>query len=658
MNNKIYNKKKINITIGRFQPFTKGHLNMIKEGSNVNGKFVPCIIYQIKSKDIPDNLKGWKVGSRVVKKTEIENILKYVKETENVNLSEHEKDILKRPFSNELVRKELEIVKQNNKNLIFDIVYVTNMFEALIHFNNFIREHQDEYEPNYLLCGDDRVDSYEKTINQYDEIETEFRSGNKTKNLLKGTLKTFIGNGRTDGVSGTDVRNAIINNDKAKFSQLMPAGVGNTMWDDFKETFDNFINKLNEMINENKLDNLVNYINEALSDAHIKKLEQYINDDDFDIYFKGIKEIHNHSRFIDLKHPDKRKNNYDTDKLTKNNNSLLDKYLSYHGLTTDYFNSGATDIKEFIINTFVKNNGSNLLETIISNNGLIYFNKIDVWKKYNFNKLIESSLKNYKNKGNISNTEINNIINSIFNYNTPQSNNSAVGKGEILLKFILKSKNKKSKHGDICLYNDNNTTFENIEVKSSEKPTTGARVCGLIKTNKDVSDYFVKLYGEDKTSKIILFGNKKDLNDRIMNFFDGHIKDVDLFIENVVKSIAYQYTAIDNPNEPITDSLIKTLIKVSKQWNNSNKCVQSTIIDINMYIQFIGALQTYMYYVQDAFTKLIVINNENKNFVICDFGNFTIELLDKMIKTFVYNPGEATGDIKNTRRSASRIFIE
>ena len=51
------NKKQINMTVGRFQPFTSGHLNMINDGTNNNA---PCIIYQIRTKDVPDTLKDGK----------------------------------------------------------------------------------------------------------------------------------------------------------------------------------------------------------------------------------------------------------------------------------------------------------------------------------------------------------------------------------------------------------------------------------------------------------------------------------------------------------------------------------------------------------------------------------------------------------------------
>ena len=96
-------KRQINMTIGRFQPFTLGHLNMINECTNNNA---PCIIYQIRTKDIPKTLNGWKVGSKIVKMSEINNILRYIEEPNNIILSEHENDIIKRPFSNELINKE------------------------------------------------------------------------------------------------------------------------------------------------------------------------------------------------------------------------------------------------------------------------------------------------------------------------------------------------------------------------------------------------------------------------------------------------------------------------------------------------------------------------------------------------------------------------
>lgn len=649
-------KKKINMTVGRFQPFTLGHLNMIHEGTNNNA---PCIIYQIKSKDIPESLNGWKVGSRTVKKSEINNILKYIEDPDNVVLSEHEKDIIKRPFSNELVNKELDIIKSNNKNLIYDVVYVSNMFEALIMFNDFIIEHSNEFEPCNLICGDDRYETYNKAVNKYDELDS-ILYNKKVRNVLKNKLNVLYLKRNQNIISGTKVREAIIKNDKSTFSSLMPSGVGNKMWFNFKDAFDNFINKLKGMINESNLSNnkvitnLVDYINESLSKKNIEKLEKFLTDENFDVYLGEIRQIVKRSKFSKLKNPNPKNN--ENNEESKNKFDLeyqIDKYLSYHGLTSNYFNSGADDIKKFIIDTFVKNNGSDLLEAIIRNQGLIYFNKLNLWQTYNFNTEIKKALKNIKIKENTTESDIDKIIDAIFNYDTPKSNNSNVGKGEILLKFILKSRNVMSSHGDISIYNDNSNTIENIEVKSSATKGTGARVSGLVRSNKEVSKHFCELYNKVE-QKSLLFGGKQDLEERILKFFNNNI-DVDLFIENVVKSIVFQYTDTEHP---FTENLIADMCKVAISWNKTSNCVKTNNIDIDLYIQFIGALQTYLYYVQDGFTRFTVMNNVNKNFIICDFGNFSKDLLEKMINTFEYGNSEATGDIKNTRRSVSRIFLK
>ena len=138
------------MTVGRFQPFTKGHENMVNEGE------APCIIYQIKPSGIPESIKGLKILGRVVKKESVNKVLQYLN-GEQIDLTEQEKELLKRPFTNELISKELDIIKKNNKNIL-DVVYVKNVFDALDRFNNFIMENDDKYEPQYWMCGDDRVD--------------------------------------------------------------------------------------------------------------------------------------------------------------------------------------------------------------------------------------------------------------------------------------------------------------------------------------------------------------------------------------------------------------------------------------------------------------------------------------------------------------------
>jgi hypothetical protein len=247
--------EKINMTVGRFQPFTKGHENMVNEGE------APCIIYQIKPNGIPESIKGLKILGRVVKKESVNKVLQYLN-GEQIDLTEQEKELLKRPFTNELISKELDIIKKNNKNIL-DVVYVKNVFDALDRFNNFIMENDDKYEPQYWMCGDDRVDNYETMIDKYDELETELGSGVNIKNVLKGRLKVNTGKGRTEGISGTAVRKSIINNDKQAFERIMPKGTGK-MFDEFVEAFDKFKSKLEVLIKECGMTSLKNYIFEKL----------------------------------------------------------------------------------------------------------------------------------------------------------------------------------------------------------------------------------------------------------------------------------------------------------------------------------------------------------------------------------------------------------
>lgn len=246
--------QKLNMTIGRFQPFTQGHLNMVNEGDG------PCIVFRINSSNkMPDSIKGFKVSGRVVKRGSVENVIKYL-DGEYIELSEQEKELLKRPFTNELIDKELEIIRRSNKNIV-KVVPVINMFHALALFNKFLLDNKDKYEPGLLMCGDDRVDNYTELINKYDELEIE-RGGEKFPSVIKGKLVASTGKGRTEGVSGTAVRKAIITNDKSAFEKIMPKGTG-VMFDDFVDAFDTFKEKLQGMIKESYI-SLSEYILENI----------------------------------------------------------------------------------------------------------------------------------------------------------------------------------------------------------------------------------------------------------------------------------------------------------------------------------------------------------------------------------------------------------
>jgi len=231
--------KKINITVGRFQPFTQGHLNMVNDGGG------QCIVYQIIPNGIPESLASFKVKGRKVSKKNVENAIRKLN-NEPVELSDIEKEIIKRPFTNELIKKEFDIIKPLNKN-IKDVVYIKSMFDAFIHFSKFINEHADEYEPQWLLCGDDRKEQYDSTIAR---IKSNDANTDVDAKVI-GKLQTYIGSGRTKGVSGTAVRESIITNDKAAFERIMPRGTG-VMFDEFVDAFTQYKDRLASIVKESR----------------------------------------------------------------------------------------------------------------------------------------------------------------------------------------------------------------------------------------------------------------------------------------------------------------------------------------------------------------------------------------------------------------------
>ena len=269
--------KKLNITIGRFMPMTQGHINMINEGD------ASCIVYRINSsnKEILRTRYGIKIGSKSYTNDCVNNVIKFI-DTPEGDLTEQEKELLKRPFTNELIDKELDIVKKSNKNII-DVVPVVNVYDALGKYNKFITEHSNKYEVGDWMCGDDRKESYEKNVEElgkYKDLEYEFRSGKTLPNILIGKLKVNTGKGRTKGVSGTAVRKALLNKDKAGFEKIMPKGVG-IMFDDFVDAFNNFKEQLQNIIKEHKMMTLKEFILES----KIKQINEKLSFGDKIEYF-------------------------------------------------------------------------------------------------------------------------------------------------------------------------------------------------------------------------------------------------------------------------------------------------------------------------------------------------------------------------------------
>lgn len=187
-------KKPCNVTLGRFQPFTKGHLQMLKDGYDKNG--YPAVVFMISNKKFDS----------------------------------------KHPFSDELIAKEMDIIKKHY-NFLEVTVPATSADIAKI------GQKLDElgYEAHLWLCGDDREAQYKRQAEN-----PKYRELGK----FPDDFTTYTGSGRTEGVSGTAVREAIMNDDITKIKMLMPNGTS--------ELFDEFKNEITKV--KETMKDLNNYV--------------------------------------------------------------------------------------------------------------------------------------------------------------------------------------------------------------------------------------------------------------------------------------------------------------------------------------------------------------------------------------------------------------
>lgn len=368
------------------------------------------------------------------------------------------------------------------------------------------------------------------------------------------------------------------------------------------------------------------YIIEKLSDASIKKLEKYIDDNNVEQFIpyiiKGAKTI----QTTGVHYKD---------------------YFKDKGLSNKDFNN-SPNLGHRIADIFNDNDATELFNKIIINKGLLnYTDIINTDNVLNIYDLIQKEVKSQL-KYDISDKQLNNIIDSIANINNVVSNNANVGKYEVLLKFLLKQNTgKETSKGDVVITYE--FSDEPIEVKTGNNLQTSAHPCGqTVKSNLEITKYFAELYDIKVDNNTVLFGGAKS-SSKILDFIGGKITDVDDFIKNIVKTIAYQYFLESN------NKLIDELSKAVSSWN---KIITETSIDEKEFNQLIGCLQTYCYYVHDKWNALCVFNTTNGNFRLEQFSDdITKSTIENIMKKFSFYPSEGNKNATG-RRSIVRIFIK
>lgn len=160
-------KKKVNIIVGRFQPFHNGHLSMIKELYDANKLPVVLVV---------------------------------------VNTGKQSEQS---PFTEKTISSYLDNVINENQKIIADYVFTKRGF-----IDDVVEALRPKYEPILWGVGEDRIDGYQM------QLELNFRKGNplnlSDKFLIMKTSRI---------VNGVDVRKMIQDDNFNKFKDAVPKGV-------------------------------------------------------------------------------------------------------------------------------------------------------------------------------------------------------------------------------------------------------------------------------------------------------------------------------------------------------------------------------------------------------------------------------------------------
>ena len=197
--------KKVNIVVGRFQPFTKGHYSCVTAAKRFNG--LPTVICMI---GVPES----KVDSR-------------------------------HPFpSNMLVDAYSDLFSNDSK--VADVIPVKNA--DIVHIADELRKHG--YEIASWTCGTDRYNDYTRISNKYHD--------------MAGLSDDFevIEVPRTDeDISATKVRNCLLNGDRNGFYSMIPqsasASDARDLYNTLKEQIDKVIKHENLSRRVKRLENML-----------------------------------------------------------------------------------------------------------------------------------------------------------------------------------------------------------------------------------------------------------------------------------------------------------------------------------------------------------------------------------------------------------------
>lgn len=204
----------VKVCLGRFQPFTLGHLKMATY-KDLKG---PDKEQQDKLREQP-NLK------EIAKQKTIILMVSTPKE----------KIDNRHPFSDDVTKKEMEFIKKNYSSDIEDIFYVKGA--DICAWGEMLK--QKGYQASVWLTGSDEFMRYKPMAIKVPEYEEHNRDNRDFKDAC--TKSFYVENiERTDSgdfissISGTKVRQALLDDDREYFKKAMPKGC-DKLFDEYKE---------------------------------------------------------------------------------------------------------------------------------------------------------------------------------------------------------------------------------------------------------------------------------------------------------------------------------------------------------------------------------------------------------------------------------------
>lgn len=208
--------QEVRVCLGRFQPFTLGHLKMATY-KDLKGP----------DKEQQDNLREQPNLEEISKQ---KTIILAISTPDNKVDTRH-------PFNDDLMKKEFDIIKKNYKDNIEDVLYIKSA--DICTWGALLKEHG--YKASVWLTGSDEFSSYKGMaikVPEYEEKNLKNCAGAYTSSFYVEEIERTENKDFVSSISGTKVRQSLLDGDKELFSKMMPNGV-DMYFDEFKKAVEN-----------------------------------------------------------------------------------------------------------------------------------------------------------------------------------------------------------------------------------------------------------------------------------------------------------------------------------------------------------------------------------------------------------------------------------